>query len=191
MRTLFIDFDGTICHDRFWRSLDKNSYAKVQDSLFSGKNQIVRDWMRGVYSSEEINQIVAKDTGIEYESLWNVFVQDCHTMRIEPEILKLISGLRDRYHVVLITGNMDCFSRFTVPSLRLNEYFDSIVNSFDEKQLKSESGGDSFKKHVRGNLTDAILIEDSENSCKVFESLGGRAYRVISPEDTFKYLHMV
>ncbi len=188
MRTLFIDFDGTICHDRFWRSLDKDSCAKVQNLLFSGKNQIVRDWMRGVYSSEEINQMVAKETSVEYDSLWSLFVRDCQTMRVEPEILALINDLRNSFHVVLITGNMDCFSRFTVPSLQLNKYFDAIVNSFDEKQLKSENGGNSFTKYVKGKITDAILIEDSENSCKVFESLGGTAYRVASQSDTLKHL---
>jgi len=191
MKTLFIDFDGTICHDRFWRSLNEDDRDKVQNLLFSGKNQIVNNWMKGVYSSEEINRIVAKETNIDYESLWNLFVRDCQTMRIESEILALINDLRDIFHVVLITGNMDCFSRFTVPSLHLNEYFDVIVNSFDEKQLKSENDGNSFTKHVKGKITDAILIEDSENSCKVFESLGGTAYKVCSPDDTLKYLNIL
>lgn len=191
MRTLFIDFDGTICHDKFWRSLTKKDYAKVQNLLFSGGNQIASDWMRGAYSSEEINQLVAKETGVEYDYLWNVFVRDCQTMQVEPEVLKSISNLRGRFHVVLITGNMDCFSRFTVPSLRLNKYFDAIVNSFDEKCLKSENDGHSFRKHVRGEISDAVLIEDSENNCKTFENIGGTAYRINSPSDTLKYLGMV
>lgn len=191
MRTLFIDFDGTICHDRFWRSLNEDAYIKVQSLLFNGQNQIVSNWMKGDYSSEDINQLVAKETGIEYDSLWGVFVSDCKTMKVEPEILKMINNLRKRFHVVLITGNMDCFSRFTVPSLRLNEYFDVIVNSFDEKQLKSENDGDSFKKYVRGEIVDAILIEDSEKSCETFKSLGGTAYRVTFPGDTLKYLTLL
>lgn len=191
MQTLFIDFDGTICHDRFWRSLSKDTYIKIQDLLFSGKNQIVIDWMKGVYTSEEINKIIARETDIEYDSLWNAFVADCQTMQVEPKILTRINNLRNSFHIVLITGNMDCFSRFTVPSLRLDEYFDVIVNSFDEKQLKSENGGSSFTKHVQGNISNAILIEDSENSCKVFESLGGTACRVVSPSDTLKHLGMI
>lgn len=191
MRTLFIDFDGTICHDRFWRSLNETDYAKVQNLLFQGKNQVVIDWMKGAYTSEQINQKVAEETGIQYDYLWKIFVEDCQTMQVEPEILELINNLRKRFHVVLITGNMDCFSRFTVPSLRLNEYFDTIVNSFYEKQLKNENDGNSFKKNIKGEIADSILIEDSEKSCKTFESLGGIAYRVSSPGDTLKYLTMV
>lgn len=72
MKTLFIDFDGTICHDRFWRSLPKNENQQIQDFLFSGKNSAVVDWMKGVYTSEEINQMVAKETGLLYEHLWEV-----------------------------------------------------------------------------------------------------------------------
>jgi len=28
---LFIDFDGTLCHDRFWQSIDESSFEKIQN----------------------------------------------------------------------------------------------------------------------------------------------------------------
>lgn len=188
MKTLFVDFDGTICHDRFWRSLNSADNRKIQDFLFSGKNSLVVEWMRGAYTSEEINELVAKGTGLDYEYIWSVFVHDCKTMSVQSEILNQINQLRNKFHVVLITGNMDCFSRFTVPSLQLDSYFDVIVNSFDEKQLKTDDAGFSFMKHVKGNIQEAILIEDSEKSCEIFKGLGGNAYRVINREDTLKHL---
>lgn len=188
MKTLFVDFDGTICHDRFWRSLPINENKRIQDFLFSGHNSIVLDWMKGVYTSEEINELVANETGLVYEYLWRTFVSDCKNMIVEKEILEAILQLRNKFHVVLITGNMDCFTRFTVPSLKLQEYFDVIVNSFEEKRLKSDENGSSFIKHCRGNISDATLIEDSEKSCKIFINLGGVAHRVIEKDDTLKYL---
>jgi beta-phosphoglucomutase-like phosphatase (HAD superfamily) len=188
MQTLFVDFDGTICHDRFWRSLNSSESKQIQDFLFSSNNSIVTDWMRGAYTSEEINELVAKETSLDYGYLWAAFENDCKSMSVQPEILGLINQLRSKFHVVLITGNMDCFSRFTVPSLQLDNYFDVIVNSFEEKQLKTDNNGSSFIKHVKGNIEDAILIEDSEKSCEVFKGLGGKAHRVINKEDTIKHL---
>lgn len=191
MKTLFVDFDGTICHDRFWRSLPNNENTLIQDFLFTGKNSIIVDWMRGAYTSEEINKLVANETGLDYEYLWNTFTEDCKTMRVSLEVLDFINQLRSKFHVVLITGNMDCFSRFTSPSLQLNKYFDVIVNSSDEKQLKTDEDGASFLKYVRGEIGDAILIEDSEKSCQTFKNIGGKPYQIKQPSDIFTYLKSV
>ena len=87
MQTLFVDFDGTICHDRFWRSLPQTEHDKVQEILFKQNNEMVVDWMKGKYSSEDINQFVATKTGIEYARLWEIFQDDCKTMRVDDKIL--------------------------------------------------------------------------------------------------------
>ncbi len=188
MRTLFIDFDGTICHDRFWRSLPTTENKQIQDFLFSNTNSLVTDWMRGNYSSEEINTLVAKQTGLNYQYLWDIFVHDCNTMTVRKELLELIHRLRAEFHVVLITGNMDCFSRFTVPSLQLKKYFDVIVNSSEEKQLKTDAGGASFIKYVKGNIYNALLVEDSLKSCEVFKKLGGSIHTTTGSDDTYQFL---
>ena len=189
MKTLFIDFDGTICHDRFWRSLPKDENQQIQDLLFNGNNSIVVDWMKGVYASEEINELVSKETGLRYEYLWETFVHDCKTMYVSKEILEKVKLLRNQFHIVLITGNMDCFTRFTVPSLKLQEYFNVIVNSYEEKQLKTDENGYTFTKHLKGDIQNAILIEDSEKSCEVFNNLGGKAYQVTDNSGTLKHLY--
>lgn len=188
MRTLFIDFDGTICHDRFWRGLKPDEYTQIQNFLFSGKNILVADWMRGRYTSEEINRAVEIETSLPYDYLWQVFVNDCQTMFVDPKIIDLIQVLRNRYHVVLITGNMDCFTRFTLPALKLEASFDEIVNSYYEGQLKTENEGATFVKYTKGGISEAILIEDSTKSCEVFRRLGGTAYQVTKPGDTANYL---
>jgi len=188
MQTLFVDFDGTICHDRFWRSLSQAAYANVQEILFNQNNEMVADWMRGKYTSEQINQFVAIETGIEYSQLWEIFQHDCVTMRVDEKIFEALAQLRKNYHLVLITGNMDSFDRFTVPALKLNSYFDVIVNSYTEGQLKTDNGGESFLKYLKGSILDAILIEDSEKSCEVFTQLGGTALQVTSENTSIYYL---
>lgn len=149
---------------------------------------MVVDWMKGTYTSEEINRIVSEETGLDYQYLWEIFVEDCKNMSVELETLETISKLRDVFTVVLITGNMDCFDRFTASTLQLNKYFDVIVNSYNEKQLKTDDIGSTFTKYLKGDIKDAILIEDSEKSCLVFSQLGGTALRVINNDDTLKHL---
>ena len=178
MQTLFIDFDGTICHDRFWRSLSQAEYTQIQEILFEQNSEMVYDWMRGKYTSEQITEFVATETGLEYSYLWKIFQDDCKTMRVDEKIFDLITKLRESYYLVLITGNMDSFDRFTAPALQLNSYFDVVVNSCTVGQLKTENNGASFLKYLKGLIMEAVLIEDSQKSCDVFTQLGGTALQV-------------
>ncbi len=175
MRTLFVDFDGTICCDQFWRTLPVEQFKLVQHTLFASDPVAVNDWMRANFTSEEINRLVATKTGIEYSRLWAVFVRDCETMNISKGVLDAIDSLRGRFRVVLITDNMDCFDRFTVPALGLSDYFDDIANSSRENCLKTERNGETFIKYLIGDLKDAMLIDDSEEICAFFQNLGGTA----------------
>lgn len=133
---IFCDFDGVLCHDRFWRSLSPEQYEKVQEYLFGNNLDLVNDWMRGKYFAEEINQKVSENTHISYSILWNTFVKDCETMSVSAEALETLNGLRDMYTVILITGNMDCFTRFTRPAAELDQYFDHISKLIRGRDLK-------------------------------------------------------
>ena len=174
MRTLFLDFHGTICHDPFWRGLDSFSFQRVQHSLFEANASLVNDWMRGKYTAEEITELVAKWTGLAFDHLWQAFVHDCKSMHVDPEILAVIQSLKNRYRIVLITDNMDSFDRFTVPTLGLNAVFDVIVNSFNEGLLKHEENGITFTNQMNGKISqEDALVDDSTSCCKIFEDLGG------------------
>lgn len=193
-KTLFIDFDGTLCHDRFWRSLDSGLMEKVQQSLFLDDKTMVSDWMNGVYTSEDINKKLANDLGVEYSFLWDVFVKDCQNMKVENAVLEQLKKLRNSYKIVLITDNMDCFDRFTVPSLKLDEYFDVIVNSFNERVSKNENEGQLFREvmeRVGSNPADCILMDNSEKSCSVFEKLGGTSFLVTKEKPLAHWLENV
>ena len=188
---LFCDFDGTLCHDRYWRSLPPDEYEKVQELLFKDSTILVNDWMRGKYSAEEINQIVSKKTGIPFEKLWNIFVDDCKTIYVSKEILETLHRLRNQYTVILITGNMDSFSRFTQPALALENYFDYISNSFYEGIHKTDNRGEIFLKYAEKYsvpIQNCIVIDDSKNVCKIFNELGGTAYFVTQDQNILYYL---
>ena len=174
---LFIDFDGTLCHDRFWRSLDEKNYGKIQTAFRANKTKVC-DWMRGDYTSEEINELISKETKIPYYKLWQVFVADCKSMRIDSDVLNRIQNHRNNFYAILVTDNMDCFSRFTVPALNLDKYFDLIVNSFNIKKRKNDNNGELFVQlaiKFGSKLKYCILADDSKETCDIFSKLGGES----------------
>ncbi len=186
---LFIDFDGTLCFDRFWRSADPETFKKIQSYLFLSKSEMVYRWMLGKYTAEEINVHIADQLGISHEPLFKLFVQDCETMRIERSALEKISLLRSRYSTVLMTDNMDCFSRFTVPSLKLGDYFDAIINSYYEKRSKNHAGGKLFidvLARQNSPIAGSILIDNSKPTCEIFGALGGTSL-FVSKEKTLSH----
>ena len=188
---LFCDFDGTICYDRYWRSLPPESHEAIQELLFRKDTSKVRDWMRGKYTAEEINQFAAEKIGMSYEKLWEVFVDDCKTMYVAKSTLEKLSSLRDKYFVMLLTGNMDSFTRFTVPALELEKYFDHISNSFYEGKHKTDDNGSLFVEYTKrfgAPIDQCIALDDNTNVCSIFESLGGKAMLITSDIDVDYHL---
>lgn len=188
---LFIDFDGTLCHDRFWRGLPEEQYKKVQELLFGEDKTYLQEWMRGKHTAEEVNQLLAEQLGIPFEEIWSVFVKDAETMTVSEEVLKTIGTLRRRYTTILITVNMDNFSRFTVPALKLKEYFDDISNSYYEGKFKSDNEGEVFRDYLEkysAPVERSVLVDDSLGACETFRALGGVAYQVTSEEGVSQHL---
>lgn len=191
MKILFVDFDGTLTSDRYWRSLTKEKNDIVQRVFFGEDKTIVGEWMRGGYTAEEVNKIVAKALNMSYEKVWEIFVSDCQTIKISDELLRSLASLMQKYRTVLITGNMDSFTRFTIPALSLDEHFHHISNSFYEEIHKTDNDGELFSRWSEKlgiPLIDSILIDDQSKCCKIFERLGGMAYKTSSPEETERIL---
>lgn len=191
---VFIDFHGTLCHDRYWRSLSTPDQSRLQAFLFENNTELVTAWMRGRYSAEQINDIVANHLGRDPAALWSLFVADCQTMTIAPGVLERLGRLRGRAVTILITGNMDSFTRFTVPSIGLDKVFDIISNSFTEGRLKTDDGGAQFLDYARRfgtGLERCFLIDDAADVCALFSGLGGQALRVTPAFDLSEALHAV
>ncbi|MFA6105760.1 MAG: HAD family hydrolase [Patescibacteria group bacterium] len=186
---LFCDFDGTICHDRYWRSLPSEIYEKVQSLLFGLDKIFINDWMRGKYTAEEANEYVSKKIDFPFEELWSLFVNDCKTMKVDSAVLNKLSALRNDYRTILLTGNMDSFSRFTVPALELNKYFDHVSNSYYEEKHKTDNNGEIFVEYCnkfKTNVSNSVLIDDSPKVCQIFAHLGGTVMQ-ITPETDINY----
>ncbi|MDB5195312.1 MAG: hypothetical protein JWO84_496 [Parcubacteria group bacterium] len=191
---LFIDFDGTICPDRFWRSLPPAQYQLLQDKLFGENLQLIGEWMRGGHTAEEINHYVSDMLGSPYEEVWGIFVRDCETMHVSRVLLERLAALRGKYVLVLMTGNMDSFDRFTVPALSLTDYFDEIVNSYSRGKLKDENQAAEFVRCAERYgvpLSVCTAIDDSPRVCAAFAAQGGTALQVTKEMGIESYLPLL
>lgn len=194
---VFIDWHNTLCWGKFWEELLKTdaNLAKVVDHFFTVEKEMELKWMTGKLTSEEVVGLISDRSDFSKDLLWKTFVTDCEKMHIDPEIISLIKELKEKYKVVLVTGNMDCFSRFTVPALGLDKVFDRIINSADVGYLKNEYDGktftDCFKQYNISDISKSYFLDDSEKNCTVFSNLGGVALKVNSKEDTINHLKFI
>lgn len=191
---LFLDWDGTLSHGRFWSGLDQERYQKIQQYLFGQNGSLVDEWMKGSVSSEDICAWLERSTGYASRDLLDVLIQSCEQMVLREILTHLISETRKERYVFLITDNMDCFSRFTVPALQLRELFDGIVNSSDVKRGKRDQNGLSFQE-IAGRhtipLKECILIDDSQQTCSLFHGIGGHAYQALGVQHTAELLKTI
>jgi len=188
-RILFVDFNGVISYDPFWASLRNPQhrlhqyFELIEQLFFKGENKIqgfIDEWMLGRYTSEDVHRILADRIGAPYEELLAVFFEDAKKLDISKRILEGVSALKKDWYCILRTDNMDTFHRFTLPaSPHLSEVFDEVHNSYLLGLLKKTNNGIYFVDTVAGfgvNFGQCVLIDDSNSTCKLFQSLGGIAY---------------
>ena len=185
-KILFIDFDGVLSNMHFWHSL-KNPHHKLHNHLPSIKKflfkeniDLVKNWMLGKHSSEYIHAFISENLNISYSLLFETFKKDCKNMKVSKKILNKLTYLKNDYYLILATGNMDSFDRFTLPSEKnISQIFNEIHNSFKLGLLKTSNNGEYFKKVITDRKTffdKCCLVDDSRKTCDLFESLGGKAF---------------
>jgi len=183
---LFVDFNGVISQNNFWHTLANPEHElhqfheRIETFLFRENTQILKDWMLGNYTSEQIHNILEEKIGVPFEKLYPIFVEETSYIDISNNILDEVKQLRSQYITILITDNMDSFDRFTVKfNSVLTDSFDEIHNSYNMKQFKASLGGKYFKETIAriGAVTpNCLLIDDSLNNCALFEKIGGQPF---------------
>jgi FMN phosphatase YigB (HAD superfamily) len=197
-KSLFIDWHNTLSTSLFWGHLQDPAHphhhlfrmlqplpSDIQQTLFT-------PWMRGQVTSEEVIHAIAKKLNLDYHLIWQEFIRSCQSMQLlSAEIPSLISTIRARgVKVVIATNNTDSFSRWTVPSLKLHEVFDAILNSADAKSLKWEINekGQSlffadFLQRQDIHPGESALIDDNNSEmARERTRLFGIEYRRIEPQ---------
>ena len=186
-KALFIDWDGTLSRSRFWERWknspeDNAKYHRLQDALFIDKagKLLIKDWMMGLRSYNDILTYASRVTAIPYENLANELQYSAENMKfLDENALGLIQLLRAKGLKVLIASdNMDTFRNWTVPALGLEALFDGILVSDTRGAMKSHISPDGFSVFFHPYLSqqaikadETVLIDDSLNT-KVVERIG-------------------
>jgi len=191
-RAVLIDWDKTLSKSRFWGHWEQErpiTFGEIQVQLFLQRKDLVHEWMRGNLDSEAIANFLQNRLDIPSSELLQHLQQSCEQMTlINPTILETIQTLRSRGTLVAIaTDNMDTFLQWTVPALRLQEYFDDMLSSNDLRLLKRDVARDGtlpfFESILQGHHlspSDCVILDDS-NTLGPLAIRNGFHYRQVTP----------
>ncbi len=176
-QTIFFDFDGVLCTGRFYSTLLSEYpevYDWIQENIF-GDSELVKKWMRNQISSADVNGLIAKNTGINYEILTELYKNSILQMKLETELIDLINSLsKVERKIGIITDNMDVFTQIIAPVL--NAKFNLIINSADYGILKKDDDGKLFDIALNAlgdKIENSLMIDDSESTIKLYRQKGG------------------
>ncbi|MGN6483282.1 MAG: HAD family hydrolase, partial [Thermomicrobiales bacterium] len=145
---ILLDWYRTLSHSRFWDHWATAGDASLHDAagrlsraLFAtSEHRLVGHWMRGEMAAEDVIAVVAPMAGIDPDLALDGLAEHCASMpMVSAEVLPRVAQLRaSGVRVGIATGNMDTFSRWTVPALGLDAVFDPILNSAELGALKAD-----------------------------------------------------
>ncbi len=193
---LFIDFNWVISYKNFWFSLEKldiDVYSFINDFLFVKNLTLVNDWMLWKYTSEEICRIIVKNANINivYEYIYNYLVNDCINIDLSKKILNKLLIMKKYFYIILVTDNMDCFSRFTVKyNKRYFKIFDEIFNSYNTGYFKNQTY-EKFIIKYDSKINLSYLIDDSINNCSFFESIWWNSLNLTWEKNIITWLNQI
>jgi len=198
-RCIFIDWYQTLSTSLFWEHWTDPThplhslYALVVSSLFpsSGDTSETRAWMRGELPVEELLQRICLRYRLDYELLLRELTASCQAMQfVSPTVPRSLGQLRAAgIRVAIATDNMDTFTRWTVPALKLHMLVDDILNSFDLRALKGDIDNrgrslffaDYLEKHALKPGESILLDDNNEEDFTAFIRGIGIDYHPIEP----------
>jgi len=180
-KIILFDFDGVLCHDKFYEKTLLPKYQEVYDWIqknIFGSSSLIKDWMKGKINHQQINQRIADGVGIDFKEINDLFLKSVQLMDLDQELLTLAVRLKENdFRIGIVTDNMDVFSEITIPNHNLESLFEVMINSADEGILKNDNNGRSFDLVVsrlgEDDCSKAIMIDDSEGTIELFQSKGG------------------
>ncbi|HTE58051.1 MAG TPA: hypothetical protein VK694_04870 [Verrucomicrobiae bacterium] len=178
--TLFIDWDGTLSQSRLWGHWKDDpkradDYQSIQECVFqsSDPDDTFQRWMLGKLTTEQALAVAAAKTGIDYAQLLEHMRHSCQNMSfIDERLPHLLRAVQERgVRIVIATDNMDCFTRWTVPALRVNTFSDDILSSHLVGAFKRETAtdgsslffGDYLRRHTMQPGQVALLDDGAKN----------------------------
>ncbi len=206
-KVVFLDWNGTLSKSFFWEQMRvsnnkkvKESYGKGDKALFSKPKEYIQDWMRGGKTTELVLKEIADETKSQFEKILREFIVGCKSMTfVSNDLPRIILDLRKRgFCVVIATNNMDCFTRWTVTSMGLEDMFDEILNSFYLKGLKHDvnQNGESvffkdFFAKYKVSPSECIFLDDSIDKDNYISDLGIKYVQIDSSKHLLDILKAI
>lgn len=185
LKTIFLDWHGTICEDLFWGQLNnsktKNIFDSIINCIFVKNRYLLGSWMKGELNTQAIIAKINSETGIDKKYLERELAISVRNMKfVHPEIPKIIGLIRNKnIKVVLASDNMDIF-QYAINKLRLNLLFDELLLSnkigYEKKETDKQGNSLFFNRYLKNNCLEhknCILIDDSKSTIDFMSSSFG------------------
>ena len=173
-RIIFVDFNGVISYKNFWYTLEKNdktAYDNINQTLFVSNFELVKSWMLGKNTSQEICEYLSLKLSLDYDYIYNSLVESCKKIDLSINIKNALQRLKELYKIILVTDNMDCFSDFIVKyNSDYFQIFDDIFNSSESGYFKNEVYFKFIEKY-NAKINLSYLVDDSIKNCEIFNNL--------------------
>jgi len=203
-KVIFFDWHKTLSLCDFWAQLKDPAHDRyywhenIINFLFVENEKIIQRWMRGEIDEEKILQMVSENFGYDKEVLREDLAESCRAMTfLSDEILPVIDTIRKQgIKCVIATDNMDVFKKYVVPALKLDQHFDDVLVSFDQKAFKFDVSKDRksipfFHEYLKRNgfaYSDALLVDDRIDTSGTYLNIGFDTFQVKNIEGLLKKL---
>lgn len=185
INTVLFDFDGVICSDYFYFTLeDQHSrlYSDINEHIFHNDNykKLINQWMRGALTYQKFNRVIAKKLGTKSSLLDDALESSVRQMTMNEPLLEFSSQLRSiGIKTIIFTDNMDIFEKVTIPHHKLGDHFDDCFSSHKHNLLKKDQDWQLLDKVLTAHNTsyeETLLIDDSKSIGSIMEKRGGNFY---------------
>jgi FMN phosphatase YigB (HAD superfamily) len=181
-KNVFIDWYKTLSDSIFWEHLKgTKDFELISKALFEDSNKIINPWMRGKFTAEEVSKLVSGKTKIDYKYIFDNLEKSAKTMIFGTTLIpKLINALTAKgVKVYIATDNMDTFTRWTVPAMRINKFFTGFYSSdkigFLKKDMDDHGRSKFFNKiieHKSFDFTNSLFLDDNLKIADITTKLG-------------------
>lgn len=185
-KLILCDFDGVLTRfdsnsqkEGFYAPLRSSNpivYEKIVHFLFSTDNYLGKSWMSGQITYTDVNALMAHKFGVERSYLDRVLLESLENFTLNRSLLSLLQVLRRLgTTVVIMSDNMDVFTRYVVPNLGLDQFFDAIFSSSDLQKMKSHNDWElpkAIAKKYDCDYADVLVIDDWEELITSLSPMG-------------------
>ena len=199
IKVILFDWHNTLSKNVFWENIqetDTDLYNNIRNRIFNENNcNIIKDWMRGKFSSKQFLKKFAKDNK-ELKFLEDELVKSCESMKFAYEnIEETFINLKSKgIKLGIASDNMDTFKKYTAPKLKLNKYFDNILSSNEIGYLKTDLINNEpifFNEFLKSNnysYNDCLFIDDSEKTTNLYKQKNMNVERI---KDTCNIVNII